>query len=153
MHCQCTRTYCSFSSFCSDRLWCGFLSIAMSFHLSAFGPGVIVAGGTILFLLSWSCLRHSHGDKSIQRYPPSPPTDTISGHHHLPTEKCVSLSQCVVDPALNFHRPFLTVASWIEQYGPLIFLRSGTYRYMVIGRHQASMFMGVVAYTCPLTEH
>ncbi|KAI9568147.1 cytochrome P450 [Boletus coccyginus] len=34
--------------------------------------------------------------------------------------------------------PFLTTASWIEQHGPLISLRAGTYRYVVIGRHQAA---------------
>jgi hypothetical protein len=31
---------------------------------------------------------------------------------------------------------FLTIASWIEEYGPLITLRTGIEKYIVIGRYK-----------------
>jgi hypothetical protein len=33
-------------------------------------------------------------------------------------------------------RGYLTIASWIEEYGPLITLRTGTEKYIVIGRYK-----------------
>jgi len=36
---------------------------------------------------------------------------------------------------------FLTVAEWIDEYGPLITIRSGTEKIVVIGRHKVNLFM------------
>ncbi|KAG1748503.1 cytochrome P450 [Suillus paluster] len=49
--------------------------------------------------------------------PPSPPSRRLLGHF-------------VPD-----HQPFLTVAGWLDEYGPLITIRLGTERVVVIGRH------------------
>jgi hypothetical protein len=35
---------------------------------------------------------------------------------------------------------FLTVAEWIDEYGPLITIRSGTEKMVVIGRHKVNLF-------------
>ncbi|KAG1725076.1 cytochrome P450 [Suillus paluster] len=51
--------------------------------------------------------------------PPSPPTWRLRGH--------------LIPP----RNPFLTVAGWIDQYGPLITIRSGTEKIVIIGRHNA----------------
>jgi len=37
---------------------------------------------------------------------------------------------------------FMTVASWIEEYGPLITLRTGIEKYIVIGRYKVYLAMG-----------
>jgi len=36
---------------------------------------------------------------------------------------------------------FLTVAGWIDEYGPLITIRSGTEKMVIIGRHKVSLFI------------
>ncbi|KAG1743397.1 cytochrome P450 [Suillus lakei] len=51
--------------------------------------------------------------------PPSPPTWRLRGHF-LPT-----------------HNTSLTVAQWIDEYGPLITIRSGLQTIVIIGRHKA----------------
>jgi hypothetical protein len=43
--------------------------------------------------------------------------------------------------------PFLTIAGWINNYGPLITIRSGTERIAIIGRHKVSPSRRVVS--CP----
>ncbi|KAG1742247.1 cytochrome P450 [Suillus paluster] len=53
--------------------------------------------------------------------PPSPPTWRLRGHFI---------------PPLN---PFLTVTAWIDEHGPLITIRSGTEKIVVIGRHNAAV--------------
>ncbi|KAG0696762.1 cytochrome P450 [Suillus ampliporus] len=51
--------------------------------------------------------------------PPSPPTWSLRGHFLPPRNS------------------FLTVAEWIDEYGPLVTIRSGTERTVIIGRHTA----------------
>ncbi|OAX31873.1 cytochrome P450 [Rhizopogon vinicolor AM-OR11-026] len=53
--------------------------------------------------------------------PPSPPTWRIRGHFLPP------------------HDSFLTIAGWIEEYGPLITIRSGTEKIVIIGRYKAAV--------------
>ncbi|KAG1725073.1 cytochrome P450 [Suillus paluster] len=53
--------------------------------------------------------------------PPSPPTWRLRGHFIPP------------------RNPWLTVAGWIDQYGPLITIRSGTGKIVIIGRHNAAV--------------
>ncbi|KAJ8584907.1 cytochrome P450 [Rhizopogon salebrosus TDB-379] len=36
-------------------------------------------------------------------------------------------------------RPFLTVGEWIDEYGPVVTIRSGTERIVMIGRHDAAV--------------
>jgi hypothetical protein len=38
---------------------------------------------------------------------------------------------------------FLTVASWIEEYGPLITLRTGIEKYIVIGRYKVCLTVDI----------
>lgn len=62
----------------------------MSFDGNVFG--VVAAGGALLLLfVTWSRMRYDYGDMSVRerayRFPPSPPTNTIMGHH-LPEKKC-----------------------------------------------------------------
>ncbi|KAG2750599.1 cytochrome P450 [Suillus brevipes Sb2] len=53
--------------------------------------------------------------------PPSPPTRRLRGHF-LPT-----------------HNASLTVARWIDEYGPLITIRSGIQTTVIIGRYKAAV--------------
>ncbi|OAX37092.1 cytochrome P450 [Rhizopogon vinicolor AM-OR11-026] len=53
--------------------------------------------------------------------PPSPPTWRLWGHYLPP--RC----------------SFLTVAGWIDEYGPLITIRRGTEKIVIIGRHKAAV--------------
>ncbi|KAG1726484.1 cytochrome P450 [Suillus lakei] len=53
--------------------------------------------------------------------PPSPPNGRLMGHF------------------LPFTNPQLTVGAWIDEYGPLITIRSGTEKIVYIGRHKAAM--------------
>ncbi|KAG2363554.1 cytochrome P450 [Suillus spraguei] len=53
--------------------------------------------------------------------PPSPPTWRLGGHF------------------LPLRRPFLTVAEWIDEYGPVITLRSGFQKIVYIGRYKAAV--------------
>ncbi|KAG2133740.1 cytochrome P450 [Suillus clintonianus] len=53
--------------------------------------------------------------------PPSPPTWRLRGH---------------LLPAYNTS---LTVARWIDEYGPVITIRSGTQNIVIIGRHKAAV--------------
>jgi hypothetical protein len=36
---------------------------------------------------------------------------------------------------------FLTVAEWIDEYGPVVTIRSGTEKIVFIGRHNVSSFI------------
>ncbi|KAJ8587523.1 cytochrome P450 [Rhizopogon salebrosus TDB-379] len=53
--------------------------------------------------------------------PPSPPTWRLWGH---------------ILPPRN---PFLTVAEWIDEHGPVVTIRSGTEKIVIIGRHDAAV--------------
>ncbi|KAG0696756.1 cytochrome P450 [Suillus ampliporus] len=53
--------------------------------------------------------------------PPSPPTWRLRGH--------------LIPP----HNSFLTMAAWINEYGPLVTIRLGTEKIVVIGRHNAAV--------------
>ncbi|KAG0705212.1 cytochrome P450 [Suillus ampliporus] len=53
--------------------------------------------------------------------PPSPPNWRLLGHSLPP------------------RNAFLTVAEWIDEYGPLITIRAGTENVVIIGRHKAAM--------------
>ncbi|KIK42207.1 hypothetical protein CY34DRAFT_83942 [Suillus luteus UH-Slu-Lm8-n1] len=53
--------------------------------------------------------------------PPSPPTWRLLGHF------------------LPLRYSFLTIAGWIDEYGPLITIRSGTKKIIIIGRHKAAV--------------
>ncbi|KAG1875750.1 cytochrome P450 [Suillus subluteus] len=59
--------------------------------------------------------------KSGLPLPPSPPTWRLRGN--------------VLPP----HKPFLTIAGWIDEYGPLITIRLNFERIVIIGRYKAAM--------------
>ncbi|KAG1807806.1 cytochrome P450 [Suillus subaureus] len=59
--------------------------------------------------------------KSGLPLPPSPPTWRLRGH--------------VLPP----RKPFLTIAEWIDEYGPLITIRSKLERIIIIGRYRAAV--------------
>ncbi|KAG1730697.1 cytochrome P450 [Suillus paluster] len=53
--------------------------------------------------------------------PPTPPTWRLRGHF------------------VPLNNPFLTVAAWIDQHGPLITIRSGFSKTVIVGRHNAAV--------------
>ncbi|KAG1723925.1 cytochrome P450 [Suillus paluster] len=53
--------------------------------------------------------------------PPSPPTWRLWGHF------------------LPLRSPFLTVGGWIDEYGPLVTIRSGAQKIVIIGRHKTAV--------------
>ncbi|KAG1739304.1 cytochrome P450 [Suillus lakei] len=67
--------------------------------------------------------------KSGLPLPPSPPNWRLMGHSLPPPNNRV--------PSLI--SAFLTVAGWIEEYGPLITIRAGTEKVVIIGRHDAAV--------------
>lgn len=86
-------------------------------------PSTFVIPAIIVFLAStWLIIRSMTLSKKSFPFPPSPPSARLLGH----------------DVALH-KKPFLRVVSWIDEYGPLISLRTGTTKYVVIGRHQAAI--------------
>ncbi|KAG2131279.1 cytochrome P450 [Suillus bovinus] len=74
--------------------------------------------GVILSAIVWAYLRKSDNRLPL---PPSPPTWRLRGH--------------LLPPRL----PCLTVARWIDEYGPLITIRSGMQNIVIIGRHKAAV--------------
>ncbi|KAG2069375.1 cytochrome P450 [Suillus decipiens] len=70
---------------------------------------IVVIGVIIRIYLRKSCL------------PPSPPTWRLGGHFLL------------------YYNASLTIARWIDKYGPLITIRSGIHTVVVIGRYNAAM--------------
>ncbi|KAG1727108.1 cytochrome P450 [Suillus lakei] len=66
-------------------------------------------------------LAYMHKSESSLPLPPSPPTWRLRGHFIPP------------------RNAFLTIEKWIEEYGPLITIRSGPEKIVIIGRHQAAM--------------
>ncbi|KAJ8579865.1 cytochrome P450 [Rhizopogon salebrosus TDB-379] len=72
----------------------------------------------VVGVIVWAYLVKS--DNSLP-LPPSPPNSRLRGH------------------LLPAPSPCLTVARWIDEYGPLITIRSGTERIVIIGRHKAAV--------------
>ncbi|KAG0708197.1 cytochrome P450 [Suillus ampliporus] len=72
----------------------------------------------IIGVIARVCLAKS---KSGFPLPPSPPTRRLSGHFLPP------------------FRPYLAIAGWIEEYGPLITIRSRFENIVVIGRYKAAV--------------
>ncbi|KAG1743392.1 cytochrome P450 [Suillus lakei] len=72
----------------------------------------------VVGVIVWTYLRKSDTRLPL---PPSPPTWRLRGHF-LPSDN-----------------PSLTVAKWIDEYGPLITIRSGIESVVIIGRHKAAM--------------
>ncbi|KAG2100196.1 cytochrome P450 [Suillus discolor] len=70
--------------------------------------------GTIV----WVYLRKSDSRLPL---PPSPPTSRLQGHFLPPRD------------------PSLTLARWIDEYGPLITIRSGIQNTVIIGRYKAAV--------------
>ncbi|KAG1792202.1 cytochrome P450 [Suillus plorans] len=72
----------------------------------------------VIGTIAWVYLRKSDSRLPL---PPSPPTWRLRGHFLPPRE------------------PFLAVAQWIDEYGPLITIRSGMQNMVIIGRYKAAM--------------
>ncbi|KAG1899818.1 cytochrome P450 [Suillus fuscotomentosus] len=72
----------------------------------------------VLGTIVWVYLRKSDSRLPL---PPSPPTWRLQGHFLPPRE------------------PFLAVARWIDEYGPLITIRSGMQNVVIIGRYKAAV--------------
>ncbi|KAG1875733.1 cytochrome P450 [Suillus subluteus] len=72
----------------------------------------------VLMVIFWTYRPKS---KSVLPLPPSPPTWRLRGH--------------ILPP----YKPFLTVAEWIDEYGPLITIRSNFERIVIIGRYKAAV--------------
>ncbi|KAG2355861.1 hypothetical protein BDR07DRAFT_1301895 [Suillus spraguei] len=66
----------------------------------------------------WAYLRKSGSRLPL---PPSPPTWRLWGHFLPPSN------------------PSLTIARWIDKYGPLVTIRSGTQTIVIIGRYKAAI--------------
>ncbi|KAG2362576.1 hypothetical protein BDR07DRAFT_1357440 [Suillus spraguei] len=88
-------------------------------------PDLRIPGSTQLVLGATACIGaigiiiHTYLRRS--RLPPSPPTWRLRGHF------------------LPYHNASLTVAQWIDEYGPLITIRSGMQTVVIIGRYNAAM--------------
>ncbi|KAG0694198.1 cytochrome P450 [Suillus ampliporus] len=72
----------------------------------------------VIGVISRVCLPKS---KSGLPFPPSPPTWRLRGHFLPPRDS------------------FLTIAGWIEEYGPLITIRAGLENVVIIGRYKAAV--------------
>ncbi|KAG1875730.1 cytochrome P450, partial [Suillus subluteus] len=92
-------------------------------------PGLRIPDNTQLVLSVAICLAvvgvifwaYRPKSKSGLPLPPSPPTWRLRGH--------------ILPP----HKPFLTIAGWIDEYGPLITIRSNFERIVIIGRYKAAV--------------
>ncbi|KAG1769881.1 cytochrome P450 [Suillus placidus] len=78
--------------------------------------GTAACLGVVVGVISRAYLPKSENGLSL---PPSPLTWRLRGHFIPP------------------RNPFLTVAGWIDEHGPLITIRSGTEKIVIIGRHDA----------------
>ncbi|KAG2137960.1 cytochrome P450 [Suillus clintonianus] len=90
------------------------------FHLSDNMQPVLFAAAS-LGVVGSIALTYLIKSESARPLPPSPPTRRLSGHFLPPRNPC------------------LTIGEWIEQYGPLITIRSGVEKIVIIGRHQAAV--------------
>ncbi|KAG2111524.1 cytochrome P450 [Suillus discolor] len=80
--------------------------------------GDVAACVGVLGTIVWVYLRKSDSRLPL---PPSPPTWRLRGHFLPPRE------------------PFLAVGRWIDEYGPLITIRSGMQNMVIIGRYKAAV--------------
>ncbi|KAG2034133.1 cytochrome P450 [Suillus americanus] len=78
--------------------------------------GTAACLGVVVGVISRAFLPKSESGLPL---PPSPLTWRLRGHFISP------------------RNPFLTVAGWIDEHGPLITIRSGTEKIIIIGRHDA----------------
>ncbi|KAG0692006.1 cytochrome P450 [Suillus ampliporus] len=72
----------------------------------------------VLGVIARACIPTSESGLPL---PPSPPTWRLLGHFIPP------------------HNSFLTIGGWIDEHGPLITIRSGTERIVIVGRHNAAV--------------
>ncbi|KAG0699188.1 cytochrome P450 [Suillus ampliporus] len=92
-------------------------------------PDLRIADNTQLVLGAAACLgvvgviarAYIPTSESGLPLPPSPPTWRLLGHFIPP------------------HNPFLTIGGWIDEHGPLITIRSGTERIVIVGRHNVAV--------------
>ncbi|KAG2067036.1 cytochrome P450 [Suillus decipiens] len=88
-------------------------------------PDLLIPANTLLVLGATACVGAigviicAYRRKSC--LPPSPPTWRLQGHF-LPPQNT-----------------YFTIARWIDEYGPLITIRSGTQTIVIIGRYKAAM--------------
>ncbi|KAG2366032.1 cytochrome P450 [Suillus spraguei] len=89
-------------------------------HISGNARLILNAGACVgvMGAVIWAYLRKSGSRLPL---PPSPPTRRLLGHL-LPPRSA-----------------FLTVARWIDEYGPLITVRSGIHNVVIIGRYKAAI--------------
>ncbi|KAG2066094.1 cytochrome P450 [Suillus decipiens] len=91
-------------------------------------PGLHISDNTQLVLDVAACLviatviaRAYRPRSKNGPLPPSPPNWRLMGHFLPPSN------------------PFLTIAKWIDEYGPLITIRTGTEKVVIIGRYKAAV--------------
>ncbi|KAF9245020.1 cytochrome P450 [Melanogaster broomeanus] len=89
-------------------------------QLGSTSAAFVVSGGIVVFL-TWLIIRSRTLQKKSFTFPPGPPSTRLLGHD-LPSKNS-----------------FLMVASWIQEYGPVISLRTGTTKYVIIGHHKAAI--------------
>ncbi|KAG2067035.1 cytochrome P450 [Suillus decipiens] len=89
-------------------------------HISGNARLILNAGACVGLIgaVIWAYLRKSGSRLPL---PPSPPNRRLFGHL-LPPRSA-----------------FLTVTRWIEEYGPLITVRSGIHNFVIIGRYKAAI--------------
>ncbi|KAG2152829.1 cytochrome P450 [Suillus clintonianus] len=107
----------------------------MSFFQSFFAliplqlPDLRISDNTQLLLSAVACfsvigvIARAFRPKSENNLPlpPSPPTWRLGGHFRPPS------------------KPFLTTAGWIDEYGPVITIRSRLEKIVIVGRYKAAM--------------
>lgn len=83
-------------------------------------PLVLSVGACLIVVgvIAWARRRKPESDLPL---PPSPPTWRLGGHF------------------LPRHHSSLTIAGWIDEYGPLITIRSKFERIIIIGRYKAAV--------------
>jgi cytochrome P450 len=91
------------------------LSIANNAQLIV---GAVTCLGVLIGIIVQAYLPRSFNGLAL---PPSPATWRLRGHF------------------LPHRKSFLAIAGWIDEYGPLITLRSGLGKFVVVGRYKAAM--------------
>ncbi|KAG2142378.1 cytochrome P450 [Suillus clintonianus] len=93
-----------------------------------------------VFVLGMSAYYLRKSDSGLP-LPPSPPTSRLRGHFLPPHKYSCTFHSLFgnADYVPSLISPFLTVEKWIDEYGPLITIRSGTEKIVIIGRHNAAV--------------